>query len=443
MSRRSVRVAPRLQIAVRNCVLFLLFSHELCDTVLTFAQFAEGVQSAGYLTRHSICARISNTRTRLNSRDKNKGFAELCRNAKFFRPKAGKKDAQPKMAKDKQLLTNYKNTLLSIANLKAEELTRTQELGNALGFEDYKAELDYAISMHREVLQSNLDWLSDAKVQRLSNAAANLANSLGQIRNFNPRGNNPAAEREQAIRNFRERFDESFDLLIPILANAAVTNFTQYTSEKDAQAATVLQKMQEAHARQEQLVRETEGLLGKAKEAAQQVGVVQHTRYFSEEAKSHTTGARIWLGITVALIAVTGAYAWWNYSQTVTVVNGLIAAAKGQDNQVAATPLLIQLAIAKLIAFSLLFSLILWSGRIYRAHRHNYVVNRHRLNALSTFETFAKATDDPEIRNAVLLQATQCIFGPQATGYLPQEKDGDVGYPQILEIVRGVSKSRE
>ena len=74
---------------------------------------------------------------------------------------------------------------------------------------------------------------------------------------------------------------------------------------------------------------------------------------------------------------------------------------------------------------------------MYRAHRHNFVINRHRLNALSTFEAFAKATDDQQIKNAVLLQATQCIFGPQPTGYISGESESE-GYPQILEIVRGM-----
>lgn len=59
------------------------------------------------------------------------------------------------MAKDKQALANYKNALLSIATLKAEDLTRSQELGKALGFEEYKAEFEYAISMYQEVAKAD------------------------------------------------------------------------------------------------------------------------------------------------------------------------------------------------------------------------------------------------------------------------------------------------
>jgi hypothetical protein len=46
------------------------------------------------------------------------------------------------------------------------------------------------------------------------------------------------------------------------------------------------------------------------------------------------------------------------------------------------------------------------------------VVDQHRQNALSTFETFMKAASDEQMKNAVLLQATQAILTPQATDSL-------------------------
>jgi hypothetical protein len=80
----------------------------------------------------------------------------------------------------------------------------------------------------------------------------------------------------------------------------------------------------------------------------------------------------------------------------------------------------------------------IWTGRIYRAYKHNAVVNRHRANALATFEAFAKAASDMETKNAVLLQATQCIFAPQQTGYVSGEPETTM--PPVLEIVRNLGK---
>jgi hypothetical protein len=74
---------------------------------------------------------------------------------------------------------------------------------------------------------------------------------------------------------------------------------------------------------------------------------------------------------------------------------------------------------------------------MYRSQWHNHVVNKHRQNALSTFETFVKAASDEQTKNAVLIQATQCIFSQQPTGFVAHDSDGAPS-PQILEIVRGV-----
>ncbi|HUO14726.1 MAG TPA: hypothetical protein VMX38_07050 [Verrucomicrobiae bacterium] len=156
--------------------------------------------------------------------------------------------------------------------------------------------------------------------------------------------------------------------------------------------------------------------------------------------------ARWWLIATLILALASGYLAWVNYSRTMDVFMSVAKQTLGGGAEKSApaenAAVTVQLALAKIIAFSILLSAVLWSGRIYRAHRHNYVVNKHRQNALSTFEAFAKATEgDNATKNAVLLQATQCIFSPQTTGYLPQEKEPE-GSTQILEVIRGVASGK-
>ena len=78
-------------------------------------------------------------------------------------------------------------------------------------------------------------------------------------------------------------------------------------------------------------------------------------------------------------------------------------------------------------------------GKNYRAQAHNYIINKNKQNALSTFETFVKATNNEEIRNAVLLQTTKAIFSNPKSGYL--KEDGSDDEPtQIIEIVKDMSK---
>ena len=98
----------------------------------------------------------------------------------------------------------------------------------------------------------------------------------------------------------------------------------------------------------------------------------------------------------------------------------------------------IQLVIAKVILFSLLLSALVWAGRVYRSHQHNFVVNQHRQNALASFETFAEAAKDDQTKSAVLLQATNCIFAPQTSGYADSSAEA-TGSPQVMEIIRNMA----
>jgi hypothetical protein len=95
----------------------------------------------------------------------------------------------------------------------------------------------------------------------------------------------------------------------------------------------------------------------------------------------------------------------------------------------------IQLAISKLIVLSVLYFAIIWGSRNYSAHRHNVVINKHRQNALSTFQAFVNAAEDKATKNAVLLRSTETIFSPNASGYLTKGSEKQ-STPQILEIVQ-------
>jgi hypothetical protein len=105
-------------------------------------------------------------------------------------------------------------------------------------------------------------------------------------------------------------------------------------------------------------------------------------------------------------------------------------------------PSLIQNTVVRILVVSILFSVMLWSGGMYKAHRHNHIVNRHRANALSTFQAFAESTSDGQTKNAVLLQETNCIFMPQASGYSSKESQQAM-QPQIFEVVRNIAGKQD
>lgn len=101
-----------------------------------------------------------------------------------------------------------------------------------------------------------------------------------------------------------------------------------------------------------------------------------------------------------------------------------------------------QNAVSKGIILIGLLYFTITASKNYNAHRHNAILNKHRQNALQTFESFVKAAgDDQQTKNAVLLQATATIFSNQNTGYLAAGPEPE-GASKIIEIIKGVAPSK-
>jgi hypothetical protein len=178
---------------------------------------------------------------------------------------------------------------------------------------------------------------------------------------------------------------------------------------------------------------QVENMVRALQERVQKASVADEAKHFRDEAKSHRKASYLWLGAAVGLGCVTLALAWNSYVTYDQFLRRMI-----DDNGVAISPAQsIQLGLAKLLFFSLLVGSTIWCARIYRAHQHNYVLNKHRQNALSTFDSFISSAQDAQTKSAVLLQATQAIFVMQPTGYVSQEMESG-SVPQVVEIVKTV-----
>lgn len=98
--------------------------------------------------------------------------------------------------------------------------------------------------------------------------------------------------------------------------------------------------------------------------------------------------------------------------------------------------------ITKIAVASFLITMAIWTGRVYRSLRHNRMVYKHRELALKTFHAFTAASDvDKDVRSALLLQACQCVFSHQPTGFSSNEADL-TPHTQILEIVKSAGSKK-
>jgi len=82
------------------------------------------------------------------------------------------------------------------------------------------------------------------------------------------------------------------------------------------------------------------------------------------------------------------------------------------------------------------WSFLVLSSRNYLANRHNAVINRHRQNALATYEALLKAAGQEANRDIVLTKAADCIFSAQPTGF--GKSDGaDGGSLSLVNVAPG------
>lgn len=174
-------------------------------------------------------------------------------------------------------------------------------------------------------------------------------------------------------------------------------SFTQdVRNEAQSVRATVEMARQEWEEKTEQLNKD----IGK-------VGVAKYAAFFQEQADMHDTGMRRWLFASIAAAAVLAGTLFASFFY--------LDFAEGQSAN-------IQFAATKALFFSTLAYALFFCVKNCMAHRHNYVINKHRQNALSTYRAIVGATDTKgSAHDIVLAQAAYCIFAPQSTGYA---KDG-------------------
>jgi hypothetical protein len=182
----------------------------------------------------------------------------------------------------------------------------------------------------------------------------------------------------------------------------------------------------------------TQAQLERAERTTAEAAVQKEARRFAAQALRHYGAARRWsilLGGAVALLLATS---FVMYAHALEIESAALAGRRLSGlgaEQLSTTSL--QLTFARIVLLSLLATATIWIGRVYKAHRHNQIVNEHRANALAGFREFSAASD-PDVKKAVLIQATQCIFTPQHTGFIADEPDTIVSSP-LTELLRSKS----
>ena len=326
-----------------------------------------------------------------------------------------------------ETLNDFKNNLSKIEKFNAKDLIRRDELGAELNFANAEEEFETAINLFKGLLDIDIMRVPESKIQALNNYMQTFIDYINEIKNFSAtQGPN---EHQRLINNITAQYDAWFRTISPIVAYCTKAGTDHYALQRHAQECYVaLRELQnEATTNMKEKDTEAQNLLTSMKSAANKVGVAQHSTNFENAAEDFSSQKRFWMrwifGTGITIIAYSFAFF---LCYPVTLEEPYFYH-------------FLQLALPRFTGLIVLFSWLIICSKNYRAQAHNYIINKNKQNALSTFETFVNATNNEEIRNAVLLQTTKAIFSNSPSGYL-KENISENDPTQIIEIVKDMSK---
>ena len=171
---------------------------------------------------------------------------------------------------------------------------------------------------------------------------------------------------------------------------------------------------------------EMEDLAAASRKTAANLGVTQEAIYFQKEANEHASLSEQWKKKTLSTSLV-----------LIACAIGSLFIYKWDFIKPIGTEEHIQFAISKFLIFGTIAYGLVLCARNFLSHKHNEIVNRHRQNALLTFDALVKAAGGSEDkRDIILSHAAACIFAPQETGYTKSSSTNDASPLKIIEVAQ-------
>lgn len=317
--------------------------------------------------------------------------------------------------------THALTTILGeITEIKTDDLVRTTALGTEFDFSAGVPIFQQTITLLRQLGEANLSSWPTPKVDEVTQACIEVRDCLHAIRDFVP-SHDPKQARDVLIANLETTLDNRFLLLTSAVVSSSRDDAAILRQKEEV--TRIVQSVAKLHKDADRRVKETDErsaqILDQAQKTAGAVGVVTHAEHFQKEADRSQKSGRQWLIATGVLALLAAGISVWTFYRSLSEESDWITVA--------------QVIFGRFSLMALAYYAAIWSSRMYRAARHNEVVNRHRVNAMRTFKTFAAAGRDNAVKDAILMRATECIFHHQSSGF--SDRTPDQGAPKIVNAL--------
>lgn len=317
-------------------------------------------------------------------------------------------------------------SLVRIQKFDPGSLPRDEELGRELCFQEVVPSAKRLLGLYKQISNSILDDLPQNQLNQLKSQADADYNRFDEILKFSSKQENAYNVHNDLIQKIDQAYQGTFNALHPIIAfsTSKSADFKRLENEARAMLQSITDKASELTNQLENDKKISQQILDDIRRVAAEQGVSQQATYFRDAAKDHETDATDWQKRTILLAIILGVYA------VLTVGLHKIPWIKPDDLYSA-----VQLAISKVLIFAVLSYVLYLSTKNYLAQKHNAVINKHRQNALMTYEALVDAAKETSNREIILTHASACIFSPQPTGYTGgQASEGPVA-KSVVELL--------
>lgn len=358
-------------------------------------------------------------------------------------------------AKQNQYIPGVIELTELLSKIEPESLVQRERLGSELCFEGVITIAEKILDIVKELQRLNLEEVPYSTLSVIMTYLKEIHNTYGSIKAITPAEvpNNKvnllnhledywanlypqvysivSAQQSKLSKNETESLANQVQNAI-VLAGNATESLKAKQNEISAELERFLEKKsQEFETQGTTKLAQVEAALESIRNAAAEAGVSQNSVHFVKEANEHLASSTKWLWIIVGLSMLLVSFAFWGTK--ILVLTGATDPAGSSD-------LILQIKFylqKTAIIFVIIFALIL-ATKNYNSARHNYVVNKHRSNSLSSFQAFVSSASDEQTKNAVLLQATQSIFAHQPSGYIKTDGENS-SQSTVIEVMRNIS----
>lgn len=335
------------------------------------------------------------------------------------------------MAQASEIRVEAENSLLRMQQFDVNTLPREKELGSEVNFLEAVEPATRLVDLYKRLSIKALDDLSQSGLQQIKDRANADFALLKQVLNFKLASqSNPQGTRDTIIQQLTASYEPSFQTLYSYIAYSLHRSADFQRLDSDARA--IMQSITDRAGKVEKQLQdheeEAKRVLSEIRAVAAEEGVTQQSIHFRAEADRHDKEAKTWLSGTIILAIALGIYA--ALSVFIHKITFLTPTSTYET---------VQLAISKVLVFSVLAYMLFLSARNFMSHKRNSIVNRHRQNALMTHRALIEAASDHGIREAIMVQAASCIFSPQSTGYTGSASSEQS--PSPMSVVELLSKA--